>query len=152
VISNRIKRRAILFAAWLACCITFTATVTTVFQGVGYFGGGRHVLFRWGGVLIMDVPPGKAAGWVWANIANPVRRVVSVRFMGFYSMPKRYGTTFWIPLGLPLLILTTVVTLAYWRRLRHESGCRSCGYDLTGNVSGVCPECGAATRMAGRES
>lgn len=22
--------------------------------------------------------------------------------------------------------------------------CRACGYDLTGNVSGVCPECGAA--------
>ena len=26
---------------------------------------------------------------------------------------------------------------------RHEL-CRACGYDLTGNVSGVCPECGSA--------
>jgi hypothetical protein len=31
-------------------------------------------------------------------------------------------------------------------RRRHLPGqCPSCGYNLTGNVSGVCPECGTAT-------
>lgn len=31
--------------------------------------------------------------------------------------------------------------------LREKLGlCRRCGYDLTGNVSGVCPECGADVR------
>lgn len=30
--------------------------------------------------------------------------------------------------------------------------CRSCGYDLTANVSGVCPECGAAVIDAKRTS
>jgi hypothetical protein len=32
------------------------------------------------------------------------------------------------------------------RRWRHgrRGCCRKCGYDLTGNVSGVCPECGRA--------
>jgi hypothetical protein len=29
---------------------------------------------------------------------------------------------------------------AEWRRQRGQ--CPACGYDLTGNVSGVCPECG----------
>ena len=33
-----------------------------------------------------------------------------------------------------------------FRRRRHArvpiNACRTCGYDLTGNVSGVCPECG----------
>jgi hypothetical protein len=29
-----------------------------------------------------------------------------------------------------------------WRRLMGR--CVACGYDLTGNVSGVCPECGTA--------
>lgn len=26
---------------------------------------------------------------------------------------------------------------------RNAAACGSCGYDLTGNVSGTCPECGA---------
>jgi hypothetical protein len=32
-----------------------------------------------------------------------------------------------------------------FRSLRRRRGlCVSCGYDLAGNVSGTCPECGAA--------
>ena len=31
------------------------------------------------------------------------------------------------------------------RRLSRIGLCPSCGYDLTANVSGVCPECGKAT-------
>jgi membrane protein implicated in regulation of membrane protease activity len=35
------------------------------------------------------------------------------------------------------------------RRRRKELGlCASCGYSLTGNTSGVCPECGAAVGAA----
>jgi len=29
------------------------------------------------------------------------------------------------------------------RRRKSRQGCASCGYNLTGNVSGVCPECGS---------
>jgi uncharacterized paraquat-inducible protein A len=33
--------------------------------------------------------------------------------------------------------------------LRQDRGlCAACGYDLTGNTSGVCPECGTPTRAA----
>lgn len=41
--------------------------------------------------------------------------------------------------------LLAVVCTAYlrWRRRRaHCAQCVRCGYNLTGNVSGVCPECG----------
>ena len=34
----------------------------------------------------------------------------------------------------------------YLRRRPPAGGCRACGYDLTGNVSGTCPECGAAVQ------
>ncbi len=38
--------------------------------------------------------------------------------------------------GLPFVILE------HLRRRRPPGHCRKCGYDLTGNVSGRCPECG----------
>jgi len=52
-----------------------------------------------------------------------------------------------LPAALPFVILAApwVVRRAVQaRRDRCErcGRCRSCGYDLTGNVSGVCPECG----------
>ncbi len=39
----------------------------------------------------------------------------------------------------------TVVRCVGQRRRRKKDGfCTKCGYDLTGNVSGTCPECGSA--------
>jgi len=35
--------------------------------------------------------------------------------------------------------------LRRWRR-RRKGRCLKCGYNLTGNVSGVCPECGTEVR------
>lgn len=61
-----------------------------------------------------------------------------------------YGATIlMLPLGLVLAALSVLPTAwAYGviqrRRRRMRPGhCPSCSYDLTGNVSGVCPECGA---------
>ena len=56
--------------------------------------------------------------------------------------------------GVPLWALITVVVLPtgwlFWsdhrRRMRGGAGCcAQCGYSLTGNTSGKCPECGATT-------
>ena len=33
-----------------------------------------------------------------------------------------------------------IVTVWYWGK---PESCHKCGYDLTGNESGICPECGA---------
>ena len=50
-----------------------------------------------------------------------------------------------VPLWLVGVIPLSVATplwLRQWRRLRLPAGCCPCGYNLTGNVSGRCPECG----------
>ena len=48
---------------------------------------------------------------------------------------------FWLPLALVLVYPTCL--LVYRHRQRRNVGCcSSCAYDLTGNVSGRCPECG----------
>ena len=54
-----------------------------------------------------------------------------------------------------LLAIGVVALLAWWipyrrRQIRREDGrCPQCGYDLTGNVSGVCPACGTEVRDRG---
>ena len=51
----------------------------------------------------------------------------------------------WLFLG-----LAAVPTSFFWWRSRPRRGhCRKCGYDLTGNVSGRCPECGRAVSRQG---
>jgi hypothetical protein len=46
---------------------------------------------------------------------------------------------------LVLVFLTPSVATLIWRRChrcKQDGVCRKCRYDLTGNVSGTCPECG----------
>lgn len=45
-------------------------------------------------------------------------------------------------LAAALLPLASAVRLLSLRRKRQSGLCRSCEYDLTGNTSGTCPECG----------
>ena len=50
---------------------------------------------------------------------------------------------FWIP----LLALAIPTVWLWWPERRHPPGhCRKCGYDLTGNVTGVCSECGTKVK------
>ena len=70
----------------------------------------------------------------------------------FYPLPsieighpstRRTDLTVIIPLWIPILLVGIPMFLL-WRRGRIPLGhCSSCGYNLRGNVSGACPECGA---------
>jgi hypothetical protein len=53
--------------------------------------------------------------------------------------------------GLPCWVIATMFAtppaVMWWRSRRMPAGhCQKCGYNLTGNVSGRCPECGTAIR------
>ena len=58
-----------------------------------------------------------------------------------------------IPLWSPLILFSLYPAVAFirgpcrrHRRRRKKGLCLECGYDLTGNVSGICPECGKRIR------
>ncbi len=63
---------------------------------------------------------------------------------GTYIGSNRTIKTRSVPLWVPWVIVAIPTALLFWLdRRRIPSGyCKKCGYDLTGNVSGVCPECG----------
>jgi hypothetical protein len=61
------------------------------------------------------------------------------------AWPDTVGGCMSVPLWIPFVITLTVALVS--RPRRYPLGyCVRCGYDLTGNVSGVCPECGTTTR------
>ncbi len=97
----------------------------------------RPAWFRW------DYWKGNIDAWKpfksWRDVAF---------YWRVYGLLPRFDSSASIgSLSVPLWMLLAVVavpTYRLWRRTsRFPSGCcSSCGYDLTGNRSGVCPECG----------
>ncbi len=67
-------------------------------------------------------------------------RLPRIRYEPAWGKVVEYVFPLWVALALPW-------TASCWSWLRNRrrippGHCRVCGYDLTGNVSGVCPECG----------
>jgi predicted RNA-binding Zn-ribbon protein involved in translation (DUF1610 family) len=64
-----------------------------------------------------------------------------------HGWPAAADILLWSLLGLMVLSLLAAVSaprgVRGWKRIL-AGRCHACGYDLTGNVSGVCPECGSA--------
>jgi hypothetical protein len=76
--------------------------------------------------------------WVYYNRDDP-------------TQPPSYSYELVAPLWTVATALSIVPLFWFWRwnirRKRVRAGCCTrCGYDLTGNASGVCPECGAGVR------
>jgi len=58
---------------------------------------------------------------------------------------ESYEVAFW-PALMPAAAWLVWSLLALRRRTQPSNHCVACGYDLTDNVSGVCPECGTPFR------
>jgi hypothetical protein len=106
--------------------------------------------------VTVGVQPGVVAvqwGPIMRGDAEPTRRHIrripddwGVRptwWPGYLSEPNVRSA--WVPLWMPLALTSAATAFAWRRHLRPRPGlCPHCGYDLTGNSTGTCPECGTA--------
>lgn len=79
---------------------------------------------------------------------GPYRWVFTARYARPWWVPvySRWQKSIFlrVPMWIPLLAVGPPTAWLWWRDRRPPPGrCQTCGYDLTGNISGRCPECGA---------
>jgi len=86
--------------------------------------------------------------WLLISCVDELRYVAEI-YIGTFSPSRTPVASYWIHAGLNLLVglylLNGAPLLTTWAfgRSVTEPACDKCGYSLQGNVSGVCPECGA---------
>ncbi len=152
-------RRRLRWWWWAAAVLTGILLISIPASFTWIFGwtdaGCRYYLYLEHGMLCGNpnaVPPGTLAPSLpWyghfqiyrSPIYEPWRALPQFDFSG----PGSWRFKFPMHLGLVVLIPVLVLPLlpGTIRRERRKRGlCVKCGYDLTGNVSGRCPECGEA--------
>ena len=144
--SNRRKKsRRVIFGIWGTVAL-FALWFGSTFVGVAY-GASRWFVMCSGGSAVISVFPDPAAPSQLGWLAHPNPAAFPVwpeRRTDRWGRMRVPGLV--LPLWIPAVILA-VATVFWWRRdRRHPSGhCQHCGYNLTGNQSGICPECGCAT-------
>ena len=85
-------------------------------------------------------PAWQRDGWFWQEntsvvfLFNTILPYASIRAGGYHSLL--------IPLIWLALLAGLPTVLRRFRFVEKTGVCRKCTYDLTGNTSGACPECG----------
>jgi len=119
------------------------------------------------GVVAVTIYEVRGASWFGASsfrggvhdmtFADLVIQYHGLGFGTVYNRPTVFGPVSGVAFPHWFLALIFAILPAIWlfkwnkRRKLGPNACPSCGYDLTGNESGKCPECGEAmshTRLA----
>jgi hypothetical protein len=134
-------RKAVIIVLTLAAAGTAAVYAASVFW-LGYYnfdsGGYSTVACFRGALMIVHDFRSVSAGF--HLVYDP-----SVELVG---IPYTHKNSIIVPLWIPLVVFGVYPTIAFirgpvrrWRR-RRKGLCLKCAYNLTGNVTGVCPECG----------
>jgi hypothetical protein len=148
---NRESREGEGFRSWRLISARGTLTYGWEFQPFAIFDDGSNA-------------PPKRVTRTWSG---PGLSIMSQTYLihGGYDLRDRfrktilsgYSTIHYVHAKWWLLFLMSVIPPALWpfavrrwrrQRRKTEGCCESCGYNLTANASGICPECGAACKAA----
>jgi hypothetical protein len=153
-------RRVLKWVGTVACAFLFLSWITSEFVSISWYRerDGRHIGIRKGECFVYwrngFLPPGSQPGWTVTNRRGHewppgwfprIERGLTATLFG----PK---TRIIVPVWVPVVLIGTVTAFLWYvdRRRTHLGHCQHCGYDLTGNVSGRCPECGTAIEREGK--
>lgn len=148
---QRIKQRPYRFIAWMFSLALAAMVVATLFGAVMFGTTDTLTYLGSGYITVIDrnmmpnskpISPSKPTlGFHAQSLMN---LPLTLKLGHAFSPPRKNANAVMIPLGFPALLLLGVTSWWFWKRLpAHPGLCKSCGYSLTGNRSGKCPECGA---------
>lgn len=158
MVEYSIARRTFCWVGAATCVVFLAAWVTSLWwrcirsEVVPYESGGAPAIEQFGlerGCIVWKVRLGHGGSpghiwWYWGRERDVVvwapNRVDELSSLGYRATH--------LPLWIPLVVIGVPAGLLWWRGYRRprRGHCPRCGYDLTGNVSGRCPECGAVVR------
>ena len=141
--------RVLKWAALAVCVSILSLSAASCVRGIGYVHPSFDVYIM-GGELAVESPSwlrscGKPAGLQTFEIML-VELTEGGVMRDYFSLPHAGPGWVRVPLGLPFCIVLVASAALWWldRRRIPAGHCRKCGYNLTGNGSGRCPECGEA--------
>ncbi|MHC4066865.1 MAG: hypothetical protein ACYSUI_20505 [Planctomycetota bacterium] len=153
------RLRRVLKWAGLGVCVVIVAAWGVSIRCHLAYAGCKHVVALLQGQVRYAYHPDGVAGHGWyvntgtweilkrATVEGNIGKVELLQaWLGLhlpYTSRERSESIYKCPFGL-LLVVAAIPTAILWRRDRRppKGCCQGCGYNLRGNVSGVCPECG----------
>jgi hypothetical protein len=134
---KRFRVQCLLKWMGIGLCIGIgTAWGTAWIWQIRYYGG------TWG----LEFNHGLAGCWT-STVSFPKNLVVEKAGgqQQWWPQHVQFGPVsgLYVPLWMLLLPTAVATVFLFWCDRRPPKGhCQACGYDLAGNTSGVCPECG----------
>jgi hypothetical protein len=147
MLTTRIKNRAYSFATWLVSILLLLVISFSFLRHAVCWNSSKTLGFASGTFWLYIMPSRelgpRAESFQWNITPIKNRQPVLNQMIQLFSWPYRNkASCLMVPLGSPVVILLVVSSWRFWRRMSPSVGCQKCGYNLQGNTSGTCPECG----------
>ena len=145
----RLLRRVL---GWLFLTIgtlSVGACAITDYHGWEYQGKTTHIVVAVNAIIVDRTPATTPTGWRTIPNIGCINGLANLnpRFSANQIVLPFFHCGFTtLLLGACFILPDAIATIRFHRR-RAEGRCLRCGYNLTGNTTGVCPECGKAVTL-----
>ncbi len=147
------KRRILKWLGVLACVALLSLWLISPHYSIGYGMPSSYIGCASCSLVVLSYPNEIGIDFLGWSASKTSRNDFNPLSNSYFGWPQTRDIyigcwLFEIPIWM-FFSLASLITAGLWRWDRApKGGCANCGYDLTGNVSGVCPECGAKIVVA----